>query len=237
MMFKFLKTVLTTCRYAMCISLGVLSVSGTVSATLRDSIAALEEGARYRVLFVTNGSTTASSGEIDDYNTFVSNAAGAGALTDSLGLTWKALLSTDDMNAQDNTGIFNDDSALISMFDTKGQIVASSGVDLWNGSLDYPIGYDENRTSSASIVWTGTLANGDTAADSVGGGVAAVGEAMYSNYGWAKWMTENTTRSNSLYAVSSVSGKALTYVPKSSTIMLLTLGLACLACSLIRKKP
>jgi hypothetical protein len=75
MTIKFLKMVLITCRYAMCISLGVLSVSGTASATLIESIAALEDGAMYRVLFVTNSKRDATSPDINDYNEFVSAAA------------------------------------------------------------------------------------------------------------------------------------------------------------------
>jgi hypothetical protein len=150
-------------------SLGALSVSGTASATLIESIAALEEGAMYRVLFVTSGLTTAISTDIDDYNTFVSNATVSGSVTGSLELTWKALASTESKNAQDNTGISDGYNSLITMFNTRGQIVVSPGSDLWNGSLVNPISYDEYGRFATGSVWTGTEIGRNTD-DYLGGG-------------------------------------------------------------------
>jgi hypothetical protein len=235
--FTFIKTVLTSCRYAMCISLGVLSVSGTASATLIESIAALEEGARYRVLFTTRDGTAATSGDIDDYNTFVSNAAVSGSVTGSLGLTWKALASTGDMNAQDNTGIFNYDSSVITMFNTNGQIVASSGDDLWNGTLDYPIMYDEDGAPFSQTVYTGTYADGSNRQDrSLGWQHTLFGESARSDDGWMQRGLSGTTPFYSLYAVSAVSEKPLTDVPEPGTVILLSLGLAGLSFARYRKQ-
>jgi hypothetical protein len=240
MTFKFLKTVLTTCRYAMCISLTVLSLSGTASATLIESIAALEEGAMYRVLFVTSDSTLAGSSlDIDDHNTFVSNAAGTGSVTGSLGLTWKALASTNDRNAQVNTGIVNTDSSLITMFNTNGQIVASSGSDLWSSALLNPINFDEDGSRWDTTVWTGTNTNG-TNRSTVDDNLATFG---YSYFAFNWWVTNyfDSSTSNtivkSLYAVSSVGTKALTDVPEPSSVILMLLGLAGLSFARYRKKP
>jgi hypothetical protein len=237
MTFKFLKTVLTTCRYAMCISLGVLSVTGTASATLIESIAALEEGARYRVLFTTSESTLATSTEIDYYNSFASNAAGSGSVTGGLGLTWKALASTRDMNARDNTGIFKYDSSLVTMFNMLGQIVASSGAELWSGNLDYPIGYSELGVTLYNRAWTGSREGGGTR--------WALGEDFITYADWTEqpdgsWsVAVADTRdwySMRLVAVSSVSEKALTDVPEPGTIILLSLGLAGLSFARYRKQ-
>jgi hypothetical protein len=227
MTFKFLKTVLTTCRYAMCISLGVLSVSGTASATLIESIAALEEGAMYRVLFVTRDSTTAMSTDIDDYNTFVSNAAGSGSVTGSLGFTWKALASTSDVNAQDNTGVYASDYSMITMFNTNGQIVASlGGSDLWSGILYNPILYDENGIAVSKGVWTGTSQTGETDTPLGGSPHTLFGLSQRADALWTARLYGGSFFDMRVYAVSSVSVKAMSNVPEPGTIILLSLGLA-----------
>ncbi|MFT7052883.1 MAG: hypothetical protein ACJAU1_000433 [Psychromonas sp.] len=159
---KFLKNCSITSRYAMMLIVGALSMTGTASATLIESIAALEEGAMYRVLFVTRDKTTAWEWDIDYYNTFVSNAAVSGSVTGSMGLTWKALASTGNMNAQDNSGVYIGDNSSITMFNTSGQIVATSGADLWSGVLDSQINYNENANGLDTFVWTGTHWDGST---------------------------------------------------------------------------
>jgi hypothetical protein len=145
MTFKFIKTVLTTCRYAMSISLGVLSVSGTASATLIESIAALEEGAMYRVLFATSEQINYTSTDLIGYDAFVTNAAATGSITSSLGLSWKALIATTDANdVMSNTGIFDTDNSPVTFFNTLGQIIAISSGDLMVGGLYGAYNGDEN---------------------------------------------------------------------------------------------
>jgi hypothetical protein len=238
MTFKFLKTVLTTCRYVMCISFGVLSVSGTASATLIDSIAALDEGARYRVLFVTTDKTDASSGYINDYNAFVRNAAVSGIVTGSLGLTWSALASTGRMLAQSNTMISPTDISTVTMFDTSGQIVARSGKDLWDGWHDQPIASNEDGIGMFAYVWTG-IGDGSYFGDRpLGEGQAWVGTSGSNSEDsvFRSRYEDVHTFSASMYAVSSVAVKTLTDVPEPSTIMLLSLGLAGLSFSRYRKQ-
>jgi hypothetical protein len=235
-MFKFTKTVLTTCRYAMCISLGALSVSGTASATLIESIAALEEDAMYRVLFVTSGLTTAISTDIEYYNTFVSNAAAAGSVTGSLELTWKALGSTESKDAKDNTGITYGENSLITMFNTSGQIVVSPGSDdLWSRRHINPISYDEYGRYAPGFVWTGTNYNGNMHSyGELGDSYPVTGLNVES-----RWLDEAQESSESylrLYAASSVVVKTLTDVPEPGTVILLSLGLAGLSFARYRKQ-
>jgi hypothetical protein len=239
MTFKFLKMVLTTCRYAMCISLGVLSVSGTASATLIDSIAGLDEGAMYRVLFVTSTKTDATSSDIDYYNTFVSTAADTGSVTGSLGLSWKALASTSSVNAQDNTGIMNSDSAPVTLFNTFGDIIAFSGKDFWGGLLTSGINYDEDRTFASEIVWTGTDADGST-------NLPLGTSTLYSSYGSSNCLdsclfnfgTNPWDRGDlfSVFGASAVVVKPSTDVPEPGTVILLSLGLAGLSFARYRRQ-
>jgi hypothetical protein len=239
MTFKFIKTVLTTCRYAMCISLGVLSVSGTASATLIESIAALEEGAMYRVLFVTSGLTTALSSDIVDYNTFVSTAAGSGSVTGSLGLTWKALASTDDVDAQENTDIYNHDAKSVTMFNTRGQILAISGADLWNGTLANQLRYDENgSTVYIENAFTGTNKDGSKSGATLGDAVVRVRTGDIGVYN--AWIDSNDYEESwnelPFYAASHAVVKPQADVPEPGTVILLSLGLAGLSFARYRKQ-
>ena len=240
MTFKFLKTVLTTCRYAMCISLTVLSVSGTASATLIESIAALEEGAMYRVLFATSTTTQAISSDIAFYNSFVSTAADSGSVTGSLGLSWKALASTAADNVQDHTGIQNSDDSLVTMFNTLGEVVAVSGEDLWDGGLNHAIGYDADGAAACLSffcgTWTGFVDNGDT--NGPLGTMSGVNGGSHNrvNSTWARVFNDRRAEHYYMYAVSSEVMKTSIVVTEPGTVILLSLGLAGLAFARYRKQ-
>jgi hypothetical protein len=232
---KFLKNCSITSRYAMMLIVGALSMTGTASATLIESIAALDDGDKYRVLFVTSTLRDAKSSEITDYNTFVSNAAVSGSVTGSMGLTWKALASTENMNAQDNIGVYNGDNSSITMFNTSGQIVASSGADLWDGVLDNPILYDESAEQRREFVWTGSHEDGGTGV-SLGGVEATAGYTSNESESGVHWDVRDTQWSYALYSVSSVVVKTQTDVPEPGTVILLSLGLAGLSFARYRKQ-
>ena len=242
MTFKFLKTVLTTCRYAMCISLTVLSVSGTASATLIESIAALEEGAMYRVLFATSTTTQAISSDIAFYNSFVSTAADSGSVTGSLGLSWKALASTAADNVQDHTGIQNSDDSLVTMFNTLGEVVAVSGEDLWDGDLISPIGYDPDGMVSACnslLFFCGTYTGfniSGTTTNPLGDSIVHAGSNDAISTLWAETVVSPSNVSRSMYAVSSEVMKTSIVVTEPGTVILLSLGLAGLAFARYRKQ-
>ena len=82
--------------------LAMCSVSAfAVPMTVPTSLAV---GAQYRLAFLTTARTTAISGDIETYNTFVTNEANAQAELAALGTTWKAIGSTAAVDARDNTG-------------------------------------------------------------------------------------------------------------------------------------
>ena len=222
----------------MCISLGVLSVSGTASATLIESIAALEEGAMYRVLFVTSTSTRATSSDIEFYNNFVSTAAVSGSVTGGLGLTWKALASTTGMYAQVNTGILSNDSSLVTLFNTFGEIVATSGLDLWNGNISAAIRSDQYGRLKTKSVWTGTDWNANVNPyRTLGSKYVFTGDSNATDYRWMKQVSKDTARRKlAIYAVSSAAMKPVADVPEPGTAILLSLGLAGLSFARYRKQ-
>jgi hypothetical protein len=237
---KFLKNCLITSRYAMMLIVGALSMTGTASATLIESIAALDDGDKYRVLFVTSTKRDATSSDITDYNTFVNTAAQAGSVTSGLGLTWKALASTDSVNARTNTGIVDDDP-IVWLFNTDGVIVAESGKDLWDRYLMAPINQSEHGELISDMTWTGMDAYGDSMEFlSLGGfgDTATYGHAPRINYPWANGDDGGFLKTNqlALYGASSLAVAGTVQVTSPGTFILLTLGLAGLSFSRYRKQ-
>jgi hypothetical protein len=242
MTFKFLKIVLTTCRYAVMLSVGAVSIAGNASATLIDSIAALEDGDQYRVLFVTSTTRDATSSDISVYNSFVNDAAQSGVVTGIQGLTWTALASTSAVDAITNTGLLNTDEYAITIFNTNGDILALTGNDLWDGFLEVPVGYDEGGMIRSTEVWTGTSFTGEIEyglGDGQGDFFEGFTTTGFSDRFWNEWVVYRNTKhdkSLSLYGVSNQVAHAAVQVPSPSTVILLSLGLAGLSYSRYRKQ-
>ncbi|GCA78772.1 PEP-CTERM sorting domain-containing protein [Microcystis aeruginosa] len=159
-------------------------VSGVALATLGTSAAqaalvvvptGLAPGAQYRLVFVTADTRDATSTDINDYNTFVTNQVTGSALANALsgaGLTttWKAIASTESVAARDNTGT-NPSSAGVPIYLIDGNRVANNNADLWDGSLQHPINRNNLGTSSDDYVWTGSDSVGLGAFQSELGGI------------------------------------------------------------------
>ena len=203
------------------------SLGGYASATLVDVINALAPGDMYRVMFVSSTTRDATSTDIADYNSFIATAAGAGTVTGPLGLSWKALASTSFTNAQDNTGVFQADTTTVHFFNTNGDLLATSGSDLWDGMLTVPLGLDENGSDPGSpdFVWTGTDGFGNSF-NVLGSQIVTAGHKSQSNSGWINGcgLTDNTQLLR-LYGISN----KVTVVPEPSTATLFALGLAFVA--------
>jgi hypothetical protein len=211
-----------------------LLTTGPASATLMDSIDALNPGEMYRVVFMTFERGKAEDTDIVVYNDRVIAAAILGSVTSPLSLSWSALASTAAVNAQANTGVLNSDFTPVSFFNTNGDRIATSGADLWSGSLSIPIQYDENGSGTGNenaegefFTWTGTDEAGATL-DPLGpppvgenAGAARFADANATN---SQWMSKSTNPSDfqrSLYGVS----EKVTVVPEPSTALLLGSGL------------
>ncbi len=133
------------------IMLAVPSQAGVVLPT------GLVPGSQYQLVFVTSGSTTATSTNMDDYNSFVTQQA---ALSSSLpaGVTWTAIGSTQTVHAMDNAVTY----ANVPIYNTGGQLVASDSASLWSGAIDSPIIYNQDGllAPAAQPVWTGSSSDG-----------------------------------------------------------------------------
>ena len=125
--------------------------------------AVLAPGDQYRLVFVTSTTRDATSSNIGDYNTFVTNAAAAVTELAALGTTWSAIGSTATVDARDNTGTnpFSD-GAGVRIYDLLGTKVADTNSDLWDGSIDSAIATTEQGLGllGRGYVYTGTGLDG-----------------------------------------------------------------------------
>ena len=124
----------------------------------------LNPGDHFRIIFVTSGTTPATSNDIAYYNDFV-NAQAGGATYEGQLIQWYAIGSTPAVDAVTNT-----DSALSSpVYMVDGRKVASSTMDLarggpgglWSSSLiRQPTEGIDGKVYTSGFVWTGTAGNG-----------------------------------------------------------------------------
>ena len=142
----------------------------------------------YRLAFVTSGVRNAESADIEDYNAFVTTAAGLITELDDLNATWKCIGSTSNVSARVNTqtytvaldgGLY--DSALdVPIYTTTGLRMADNNADLWDSSIATPVYFDDGTVAGVEggaqeQTWTGSKANGDSRPPVVDG--TALGDA------------------------------------------------------------
>jgi hypothetical protein len=122
----------------------------------------LNPGDQYRLVFVSDASTAASSSDITFYNQFVNSAANAPTTdTAPLSLSWTAIASTDSIDAQDNTGTNPTVSSGVPIYRLDGVRIADDYVDLWKATIQNPIRVTESGTTiTNSGVWTGSATDG-----------------------------------------------------------------------------
>jgi hypothetical protein len=123
----------------------VAAIVALTAAEIRAAVTlptGLAPGSRYQIAFVTSDTTTSTSENISDYNTFVRNQA---ALSTSLptGLTWTAMVSTEYTSQTSNSVTYSD----VPIYNTQGQLVVSDGTTVWSSvwnSYANPIDYDRD---------------------------------------------------------------------------------------------
>jgi hypothetical protein len=140
-------------------------------------------GDEFRVVFLTDTVTAASSSSLSYYDSIVSGEAAAAGLATYNGspVTWQAIVSTETTSAVSRLP-----ADAVPIFLPDGTLVAAGGDALWSTGLapgfplDYPISEDAYGTVIGSAafgpdVWTGTSWNGNTSA----GG--ALGDSQVAN--------------------------------------------------------
>ena len=209
--------------------LGILDTSGTNPATGQP----WQVGDTYHLVFVTTNTTTATSTNIADYNTFVQSEANASGLGTALwgtgAVNWFALGSTSSVNAIDNaviTGPAFDIYHSLNPGDsfTGSGFLATDAADFWDFNFPPSAGGNSgnplsNLTGGNNNVWTGT-GPGGVASSALGAG----GSSRRHWTGWWNWgpafATQNNADSLPMVAIS----QQLTVMPEPSTGLLIGLG-------------
>ena len=122
----------------------------------------LNQGAQYRLVFVTSGTIggqPANNGptDISGYNGFATTAATSVSALNSLGAAWNAVVSFRTSggvatDANTNTLTRTTDPS-VPIYNLAGVLVASGNADLWNASIGNPI----NRNELGALVANGTV--------------------------------------------------------------------------------
>ena len=199
------------------IALATLSTAGAAEAAILVPPAGLNPGDRYRLVFVTSTQRDATSSDIEDYNNFVTAAAEAVPELAALGTTWKAIGSTETVDARDNTET-NPllDGVGVPIFRVDGVQVADNNADLWDGGIDAPIEVSEKGEIipfgpglGALFVWTGTSGSGgaDVLVGSLGSdGFPSSGGGVFAqaNTSWVQGARLNQPDQWRLYGITDV---------------------------------
>ena len=168
----------------------------------------LVAGDRFRVLFVTDAATSATSTDISDYNAFVQKEADKNfSLVNRHGAKFsnefRALVTTEAVAAKDNTLTT---APSVPIYWLGGEKVADGYADFYDGSWDSYAGKTGSGKDYTGDVWTGSGNDGYASR----GGVDQAGSSPAVVYGVLSrsraftHATENNANQNPLYALSPV---------------------------------
>ena len=117
----------------------------------------ISAGQSFRLLFVTSTTTVATSTSISTYNSFVRARAAANTHLSGFSSQFRALISTQTVNARDNTATTGTG---VPIYWLGGAKVADDYADFYDGSWDSRAGKTETGGSFSGGSWTGSNANG-----------------------------------------------------------------------------
>jgi hypothetical protein len=138
----------------------------------------LNTGDSYRLAFITSEMMRAENNDIEFYNQFVTDSANNVTFISALATTWHAIVSTETVDARDNTNTnpgIEPDAIPVYLLDGI-TLVNSDHRDIWGSGIVNPINVDETGTqllqagefSVDDQAWTGTDPDGTAAANPVG---------------------------------------------------------------------
>lgn len=196
----------------------------------------LNAGDQYRLAFVTSAGRDALSADINDYNTFVNNAANSQSELASLGTTWTAIASTPTVDARTNTATDPTPAGNtgVPIFLLDDTMLAAHYDDLWDGSILNALEITEDGSPHVSpfpfsFVWTGSFTDGTNSDPALAlGGTFVIGAltgdpTVTSGFGWIEQFPSNRENEYSLYAMSGIL-TAPTAIPEPTMLPLFVVG-------------
>jgi len=184
----------------------------------------LTEGAKFRFLFITMDTISATSSNIADYNSFV-NFEANGASYNGATISWNAVVSTASVNARDNVGGYGSNAAIFLVNGTKianDMTTVSSSNGLWSSNLLAAPNVRINGRTRDVTVWSGSTGLGMAWNGGLGTSAPAgitTGLSSFKNF---QWMSDTLNPKTSYFSIYGLS-EELTYstVPAPGAIALL----------------
>lgn len=188
--------------------IGLSASSALAAPVMLTAPTGLADGTKFRFLFVTTGTITAESSNIDDYNAFVNSQAGGATYNGSV-VSWKALGSTTTVDARNNVGGFGSSVAIYLVNGTKiANDMTTSAGGLWGGSVLSGANLNISATTSTGMIWTGSFASGQAKIDQQGnfalgsGNTSTFGFNPFTSSTWIDFASTACTATNRMYGVS-----------------------------------
>jgi hypothetical protein len=185
----------------------------------------LNPGDQFRLMFLTDGTTSSASGDHTFYDAVVASEASSAGIGTYNGnpVTWQALISsTDGTRAIDRLPA---DSIPIYLLD--GTLVDSGGAALWSyDAILHPI----NLTPTGNVldvrVWTGTFNSGFPFGPLSEGGGGMTGLSSRTDFNWVSSSRFFVDANHNLYGFSSVLTvpESVQSVPEPATVTMLATG-------------
>src|SRR5262249_39931265 len=150
-------------------------------------------------VFVTDGTTTATSTTIATYDAFATTQAG-GATYNGSTVTWQAIGSTSAVHAIDHIGQTSD---AVYLSDGTKVTTTTTSSGLWSGTLLHAINEDLSGTLINAFVWTGTDDTGigfPTAELGGVSGLANTGSSSAKNPVWVNGVARQSSQLLPIFA-------------------------------------
>ncbi len=212
----------------------LVGIAASAQAAITTLPTGLNPGDKYRLVFVTSTTTTATDTTAAYYNNFVNSLAQSVPQLQALGVTWTVMGNLNGANTWQNTGTEGDDAIPIYRLDD--QIFAANYTAL-KAAPTVPVSINElgiaviNNPQEVGRVWTGM---GESMSVPVmssyigsggAGGNTQAGRPDNTWYTWGWYSLSNTTEQH-LYAMSGVITVAA--IPEPSSALLGSLGMLAL---------
>jgi hypothetical protein len=228
--------------FALTLIVATSIAASTASAGSISAPSELNPGDQFRIVFVTDGTTKATSSAFSTYDNLVQSEA-SGTTYNGHSITWKAIVGTSTVSALDHIGETTTSSIPIFLVDGTKVTASDNTSGLWSGTLLHSINLDLlGAVPTGSRVWTGANYTGAISGLPVGnsGNNVGHGDTTSTGHNWAiaPGLIQKTSLLH-LYGISEVLTvpQSTAAVPEPSTAMLAGLGgLVALAYSLKRKR-
>ncbi len=176
----------------------------------------LNPGEQYRLAFVTSSVRDATSTDIADYNTFVTNAANTVPERAALNSEWFVIGSTSTVSAKVNTG--TNVSPGLPIFLLDGSKLVDDYGDLWDYNIDVPLNRTEIATALTGRVFSGTQNLGNIDGMPLGNSPnVTYGRADLADNQWIRRQNQSASNTKHFYALSA----PLTVVPEPASLSVL----------------